>query len=309
MIVYRGLTELPPDFAAGAVAIGNFDGVHRGHARIIDRLTERAAQFSGPAVVFTFEPHPVRLLRPAAAPPPLTWLDRKVQLLSSVGVDIVVAYPTDKALLALTPEAYYQEIICHRLKAKAIVEGPNFFFGKDRAGNVDTLAELCRQHGQNLDIVEPLRLEDDYISSSRVRAAIAMGDVRQANAMLTQPYRVRGMVTHGAGRGATIGFPTANVSAIDTLLPGAGVYAGRGYANGQHWPAAINIGPSPTFREGEFKVEAHLIGFEGDLYGAAMEIDLIDRLRDICTFESPEQLVAQLRKDVERAGEVVRSIV
>lgn len=306
MIIYQGLTDLPSDFFAGAVTIGNFDGVHHGHARIMRRVVARAQQFNGPSVVFTFEPHPVRLLRPEAAPPPLTWVNRKVQLLKDLNVDVVIAYPTDHALLALSPAAYFQQIVCDRLRAKAIVEGPNFFFGKDRAGDIQRLAQLCEEHGQSLDIVEPLKLGDDFVSSSRVRRAIAAGDMDAANAMLTRPYRIRGMVMHGAGRGAKIGFPTANVSAIDTLLPAPGVYAGLCHRDGRDWPAAINVGPNPTFGEDKLKIEAHLIDFAGNLYGMPLEVDLLSRLRDIQPFESVDQLANQLAKDVDKTRQIAQ---
>ena len=299
MKLYYGLQELPPDFSAGAVTIGNFDGVHRGHARIIECLRRRASQFQGPAVVFTFEPHPVRLLRPKTAPPPLTWVDRKAELLAKQHVDAVIAYPTDLQLLSLRPDEYFDQIVCQELRARAVVEGPNFFFGKNREGDIRRLASLCKDRGLTLDIVEPLKIGDDYISSSRVRAAIAQGDVDAANAMLTEPYRIRGMVTHGAGRGATISFPTANVSAVDTLLPGPGVYGGRAYVEGRPWLAAINLGGNPTFGEDRLKVEVHLIGFHSSLYGKPLEVDFLTRLRDIHAFDSVEALKRQLTCDIQ----------
>src|SRR5688572_24498395 len=144
MKLLRNLADLPAELRGGAVAIGNFDGVHKGHARIAEWLIFKAREVGGPALVFTFDPHPVRLLRPQAAPPPLTWTDRKAELLAELGVDSLIAYPTDEALLALTPEEFFQQIVRERLAAKAMVEGPNFFFGKGRAGNIETLERLCR---------------------------------------------------------------------------------------------------------------------------------------------------------------------
>jgi riboflavin kinase/FMN adenylyltransferase len=286
----------------GALTIGNFDGVHRGHAHILRQLIHQAQYHCQPAVVFTFDPHPVRLLRPEAAPPPLTWLDRKVTLLSELGVDAVIAYPTDQALLRLRPEEYFHTIIHGRLRTRTVVEGPNFCFGKDRAGDIDTLARLCRQAGIALNIVEPVRCGADYISSSRIRKAIAAGDVDHANQMLTRPYRIRGMVTHGAGRGDSLGFPTANLEAVDTLLPGPGVYAGKAHIDQRDWPAAVNVGPNPTFQEAARKVEVHVIGFRGNLYGQPLEVDFVRRLREIQRFGSVEELQAQLRRDVELAA-------
>jgi riboflavin kinase/FMN adenylyltransferase len=309
MKLIRNLDDLPAEFRACAVSIGNFDGVHRGHARIVERLVSRARRIGGRSVAFTFDPHPVRILRPHAAPPPLTWTDRKAQLLAELGVECVVAYPTDEALLALSPEEFFDEIVRRQLDARAVVEGPNFYFGHDRAGDIARLKSLCRKSRIALDVVEPLVVDEQIVSSSRIRSLIAEGDVEQARRMLTQPYRIRGMVTHGAARGAKLGFPTANIEAVDTLLPAAGVYAGRAYLDQSALAAAINIGPNPTFGDTALKVEAHLIDFEGSLYGRPLEVDFLARLRDIQPFASPEVLIDQLHADVARCREFFASAV
>jgi riboflavin kinase/FMN adenylyltransferase len=301
----RNLDDLPPQLRGGAVTIGNFDGVHRGHARIVERLIAKARELDGPALVFTFDPHPVRLLRPEAAPPPLTWTDRKAQLLSELGVDSMIAYPTDEALLALSPDQFFNRIVRQQLSARAMVEGPNFFFGRNREGNIDVLGRLCQDAGVSLDVVEPLVMGDEYVSSSRVRKLIQQGHVAEARELLTHPYRIRGMVTHGDARGAKIGFPTANVDAIDTLLPAEGVYAGRAFTGGSMWLAAINLGPNPTFGEHALKVEVHLIDFDGSLYGQPLEVDFLARIRDIRPFPSVDELKRQLTRDVATARETV----
>ena len=299
MQLLRSLDDLPYSLRGGAVSIGNFDGVHLGHARIIERLREMAKSLGGPSIVFTFDPHPVRLLRPDKAPPPLTWTDRKAELLAELGVDAVIAFPTDERLLALTAEEFFTQIVRESLSATGMVEGPNFFFGKNRAGNITLLAQLCTATGMQLTIVEPLKAGEDYVSSSRIRTLIAGGDVGQARELLTQPYRIRGMVIHGAARGSKIGYPTANIDAIDTLVPAHGVYAGRAYVGLERRPAAINIGPAPTFGEDAVKVEAHLIGFHGSLYGQPIEVDFLTRLRGVQTFGSVDALQAQLAVDVQ----------
>lgn len=304
MRLLRSLDSLSADLRHGAVTIGNFDGVHRGHARLVERLLVKAREVSGPAIVFTFDPHPVRLLRPESTPPPLTWTDRKAQLLDELGVTAVITYPTDEALLALTPDAFFERIVGDRLAVKAMVEGPNFFFGHNRAGNIDTLAALCRQAGISLEIVPPVRVGSEFVSSSRVRACVAAGDVDLARQLLTRPYRIRGMVTHGAARGAKIGFPTANIEAIDTLLPAQGVYAARAFVPAGNWPAAVNIGPNPTFGEQAFKIEAHLIGFNGSLYGQPLELEFLSRLRSIQPFDSVQALKSQLARDITAAQRI-----
>jgi len=307
MRLLRSLDNLPADLRRGAVTIGNFDGVHRGHARIVERLLAKARDVAGPAIVFTFDPHPVRLLRPAAAPPPLTWTDRKAQLLDELGVTAVIAYPTDEAMLTLSPGDFFQRFVRDELQARAMVEGPNFFFGRGRAGDIEVLGNLCSAADIALEIVPPLEVGGQYVSSSRVREAIAAGDVDLARELLTRPYRIRGMVTHGAGRGAKIGFPTANVAAVDTLLPGQGVYAARAIIPTGTWPAAVNVGPNPTFGESAVKVEVHLFDFTGSLYGQPLEVDFLARLRSIQPFPSVEALKAQLSRDVAAARQIGES--
>lgn len=301
MQLYRDLDSLSTEIRSGALTIGNFDGVHLGHAKIAQQVRQRADEVGGPAVVFTFDPHPVRLLRPELAPPPLTWTRRKVELLGQLGIDAVIAYPTTPELLQLTPDEFFQQIIVQKMAAKAMVEGPNFNFGKDRAGDVKTLEALCQTNGIMLDIVEPLTRpgETEYVSSSRIRKLIAQGNVQLACEMLTQPYRIRGMVTHGAGRGAQLGFATANLEAVDTLVPEMGVYAGMSYRGDDVYAAAINIGPNPTFGEKARKIEIHLIGFQGSLYGEPLEVSFLSRLREVTTFPDAEALKRQLDQDIQ----------
>jgi riboflavin kinase/FMN adenylyltransferase len=296
--VIRHLDDLPDAARGGAVAIGNFDGVHLGHRRIVLRLLERAVRLGGPAVVFTFDPHPVRLLRPKECPPPLTWTERKAELLAGLGVNWIVAYPTDEALLALSAHAFFSRIVVDALAAKALIEGPNFYFGHNREGNVALLAQLAAEAGMTLDVVEPVDVDGAIVSSSRVRKLVATGDVAAAAELLGAPYRIRGMVTHGAGRGARLGFPTANLEAVDTLLPAAGVYAGRAWLEGLGWPAAINLGPNPTFGEQAAKVEVHLVDRDQTLYGQPLVVEFLARLRDVAKFASQTELVGQLRRDV-----------
>ncbi len=307
MHILRDIDDLPDDARFGAVAVGNFDGVHRGHARIVDRLVAMARDVAGPAVVFTFDPHPVRILRPRDCPPPLTWTERKARLLGELGIDWIVVYPTDRQLLSLTPQQFFQRLIVERLGARAMVEGPNFCFGRNREGTIDELRALTAVADVRLDVVPPLIIEERHVSSSRIRSLLADGRAEDACRMLTAPYRIRGMVTHGAGRGAKIGFPTANIDAVDTLLPGDGVYGGLAYASGGCWPAAINIGPNPTFGQDVRKVEAHLVGATMQLYGQVLEVDFLSRLRDIHPFASVDALRGQLALDVERARRIAEA--
>jgi riboflavin kinase/FMN adenylyltransferase len=299
----------------GHLSIGNFDGVHRGHQRMLARLAERARADNAPAVAFTFEPHPIAVLAPDRAPPRLTTPARKAELIAQCGVDWLVVCHTDRALLELSAEAFFQQVIRDRFQARGLVEGPSFGFGKGRAGNVETLARLCAAAGLALEIVPAERrptapgdgtgAEGSVISSSAIRQAITDGHLAEACVMLGHPYRLSGVVERGAERGRTLGFPTANLGQIETLLPGAGVYAGRAQVGGECFPAAIHVGDNPTFGDGTVKVEAHLLDFEGDLYGIPLEVDLFDRVRATMRFVSPEELIRQVRVDLTQIRERV----
>ncbi len=283
--------------------MGNFDGVHLGHVRIIERLVAAARRVSGPAVAFTFDPHPAQLLRPDRCPSPLTWIERRAALLGELGVDAVIAYPTDDALLRLTARQFFDTILRDRLGVRAIVEGPNFRFGHDRQGTIETLRQLAAETGVAMEVVDAVFADGEAISSSRVRGLVAAGEVAVARRLLTRPYRLRGIVARGAGRGAQLGFPTANLAAITTVLPAHGVYGGAAHVAAERWPAAINIGPNPTFGETGTKVEIHLIGFSGSIYGEMVEVEFLDRLRDVRKFAGIGELRTQLNQDVRAAAE------
>lgn len=298
MHIQRGF-QYPDQYRGGWVTIGNFDGVHRGHQSMLSTLVSRARQAGAAAVVMTFDPHPISLLRPQQTPPALSLLDHKLELFENYGIDTTVVYPTDHPLLRLTPEEFFQDIVAGKLNALGLVEGPNFFFGRNRAGSVQTLRTLCEASGRSLEIVPAVVVNGRMISSSEVRSRIAAGQIAEAVAMLGHPYRVRGTVGKGAERGRTIGFPTANLSGITTLLPPDGVYAGVCVVGGETCPVAINLGPNPTFGEAGRKFEAHLVGFTGDLYGQTLDVDLLARVRDVVRFESSDALKQQLKQDLE----------
>ena len=291
----------PPECRKGAVTIGNFDGVHRGHASLLDETRRQAQQLGGPAVVVTFDPHPLQLLRPERFLPVLTTPEEKARLLQALGADHVIILRTTFDLLRLDPAEFFRAVVQERLAARAVVEGEDFCFGRNRTGNIQTLTELCTADGVRLAVVPPLRLDGVVVSSSRVRAALDAGTVGEAARLLGRPYRLQGRVAAGQKRGRTLGFPTANLEPLETLAPGNGVYAVRVPHAGRDWPGAANIGPNPTFGENARKVEVHLIGFSGDLYGAELAVDFLERLRDTRPFNGAADLREQLRRDVEQA--------
>jgi riboflavin kinase/FMN adenylyltransferase len=304
-IVTLNWEEMPPaPCRGGAVAVGNFDGVHRGHAALLADLRQQARQSSGPAVVLTFDPHPLKLLRPEQFLPVLTLTADRAQLLEAAGADHVVILRTTERLLQLSAVDFFEQVLRQRLDARAVVEGANFAFGHNREGTVEVLRRLCAEAGLTMHVVAPVLVDGVIVSSSRVRAALLRGAVREAAQLLGRPYRLRGVVGTGQRRGATLGFPTANVEQIETVIPADGVYAVRILHSGSTWAGAANLGPNPTFGEQARKVEVHIIGFQGDLYGQPLAVDFLERLRDTRPFRGVDELVQQLRRDVEQARQV-----
>jgi riboflavin kinase/FMN adenylyltransferase len=296
---------LPPSIQRGAVAIGNFDGVHRGHLALLAELRRQAVAVGGPAVAVTFDPHPLKILRPERFQPVLTTIADRAALLQAHGADHVLILRTTPALLGLSAHQFFEGVVRDRLAARAMTEGPNFGFGRNREGDVTRLAELCRLHGMILVVVSPLEWHGAVVSSSRVRTALVQGNVREAADLLNRPFRLHGIVEPGQHRGHTLGFPTANLRQVETLAPGDGVYAVRVEYHDQVWPGAANVGSNPTFGEHARKIEVHLIGFQGELLGQSLAVDFIERLRDTRPFAGVAQLVEQLKLDVERARRLV----
>ncbi len=298
MKLLRNLDDFPDELRGGAVTIGNFDGVHLGHARLIERLSKLADEIGGPAVVFTFDPHPAWILRPDAAPQPLIWNELKAEILAQLGADAVLIYPPDRAFLELDPGQFFQRIILGKLAAKAMLEGPNFFFGRNRAGTLDVLMNFCAGSRMRLEVADPIDVDGQVVSSSKIRALIIQGHMPEARQMLGRPYRIRGLVIRGAGRGARLGFPTANLAGVDTLLPPDGIYAGRAWVDQAAFPAAVSIGANPTFDESALKVEAFLLDFQGDIYNRTLQVDFFTRLRETKRFDSVTALIEQMASDV-----------
>jgi len=297
----------PPEFRGGVVTVGNFDAVHLGHQSLVAAARTLAGRVGGPAVVVTFNPTPHQVLHPDPGPPrpPITTLTDRAELLQKAGADHVIILRTSPALLALSPEAFFEDLLVRQLGARGVVEGHDFRFGRGRAGTNDTLRALCAGAGFAFEEMAQLTYQNEPVSSSRVRAAIVGGELELATELLARPYRIAGTVVAGAKRGRTIGFPTANLDHVPTVLPGNGVYAVRAEVDGRIWPAAANIGPNPTFGEDARKVEVHLIDFSGDLYGKAMSVEFIVRLRETKPFAGVTELTEQLKQDVEHASRVL----
>jgi len=300
--------DIPAHSRGAIISIGNFDGVHEGHKNLITQMkTLGKTIFHSPApiVAITFYPHPLLILKPGINLSFLSTLEQKKKLLQAAGADFVAVLKTDDGLLELQAEEFFEKIIFETFKAQGIVEGPDFHFGKNRTGNIDLLKELCITRNILGTIATPFMVDNEVVSSSRVRKAIQTGDMLQAKKLLGRTYSIEGKVVSGAKRGRTIGFPTANLENIQTLLPMNGVYAALCNIGNKTFATAVNIGPNPTFSELSQKVEAHLLDFEGDLYDHTIEINFLEKIRNVKTFVDKNALVQQLELDIQQTRNLV----
>jgi len=302
MDTFRGHTSLDRRLRHAVVAIGNFDGVHRGHAHIFQQARGLAAGLSGESVVLTFDPHPAKVLAPAYAPPLITPLARKLELIAAEGIDVTVVEPFDRAFAGQSAEEFVRRVLADGLAARQVVVGYDFTFGAKRSGNVQLLAELGSTLGFGVTVVPPVSVDGIVCSSTKVREFVLEGRVDGATLVLGRAPEVEGEVVHGDGRGRSIGVPTANLRSETELMPKNGVYAGwaERLSDGRRWPAAINVGTNPTFVEGQStRVEAHLLDCDEDLYGQRLRVAFVARLRDEERFPSREALVAQIKSDID----------
>lgn len=286
---------------APVVTIGNFDGVHLGHQSILAALRQRADALHGTAVVVTFDPHPQKVLHPDAAPLLIATPAQKERWLAAAGVDHLLIVPFTAALAALEPADFVDQVLLADLDVRAVHVGRNFRFGRGRSGDVATLEDLGRRRGFHAEAVPGVRLQGARISSSRVREALGRGDVELAARLLGREEEIEGVVVAGDGRGRTLGVPTANLRADNELVPRAGVYATRLVLDGRALPAVTNIGTRPTFPGAGAATETHVLDFDGDLVGRSVALRFRARLRDERRFDTPADLVRQIRDDVAAA--------
>jgi riboflavin kinase/FMN adenylyltransferase len=302
-----GLTAYAPPPGGIVLTIGNFDGMHLGHRRLIDTALAEARKLGAPVVAMTFEPHPSAILAPQRAPARLTTLHERLELLAAAGVETTIVLHTDRDLLSIAADDFLN-LLARTCRPRVMVEGPTFNFGRGRAGSIVTLQEHAARLGYKPIIVDELYGRElggnPPINSSAIRDAISDGRVADAAAMLGRPYRIVGVVGAGDGRGAGLGFPTANIEAIPHLLPAHAVYAAAAQLDdGTIRPAAVNIGPQPTFDQMTARVEAFVLEFDGPLRCRPLGLHLLSRLRGQEKFAGIDALVAQLNADVRRVRE------
>jgi len=292
-----------PDDRGTVATVGTFDGVHLGHWSVLDEINRRAAATGRRSVLVTFDPHPLRIVRPEHAPLLLTTPVEKKEILAESGLDYAIFLPFTKALSRYEPRRFVEEILIARLGVEELVIGYDHGFGRDRSGDPGTLTAIGAEIGFAVDVVPPVQAQGAAVSSSRIRTAIGAGDMEQARACLGRPYSVRGVVVRGEGRGRGLGFATANlrVAERDKLVPPQGIYAVRAILRSGSYRGALHLGPRPTFKGSPPTIELHVLDFDADIYGEEVRVDFMQYLREIRPFATVEELVAQMREDVEAA--------
>src|SRR6478752_8348904 len=288
----------PPTWRSPVLALGNFDGLHRGHVKIIERIQRGAIERGGTSVVLTFDPHPPRILRPDKAPALLMTKAQKLDALARAGVQGAAVVRFTREMSQWEPEVFVRNVLVEWLRVAEVWVGADFLFGRDRSGNFTLLRSLGVQYGFRAEKIDPIRYKDFVVSSTRIRRLVAEGRVDEAGALLGHQYFIDGTVIHGDHRGRTIGFPTANLCTQNELLPPHGVYATTARVGAIVYPSVANIGTRPTVdSSGRTTIEAHVFNFDRDIYGATVRLGFVQRLRDERTFETLDALKTQIAAD------------
>lgn len=306
MVVVKGIESLDFPIIHPVITVGNFDGVHLAHQKIIQLALEKAKARNGVCVAYTFRPHPKVALKPGLQLSLLSTYDEKLELLESLGVDVAIEEPFSREFSTIEPEQFFTDVLLRQLSAEAIVVGYDFAFGKERHGHLDVLAKFCEKAGVELTVVSPQRLEGEVVSSSKVRQYLLAGNIEFANRLLGRNFFYRGVVIRGDARGRKIGFPTANLRIENKLTLPLGVYATWAIHEGKKFPSVTNVGIRPTFQadehhENQVLVETHILDRTIDLYGTTLEVQFVSKLREEKKFSSIQDLKDQITRDVQNA--------
>ena len=292
----------PPRWHQPVLALGNFDGIHRGHMKIIERVRRVAAERGGTSLVLTFDPHPPRVVRPDKAPPLLMTLDQKIEALGKAGIQGVAVVTFTHQLSRWEPETFVKTVLVDWLRVAEVWVGADFLFGRDRSGNFSLLRALGGQYGYRAEKIDPVRYKEFVVSSTRIRRLVTEGRVDEAGALLGHHFYIDGIVVQGAGRGRDLGVPTANISTHNELVPPHGVYATTAMVDGVVYPSVTNVGLRPTFESTPHTtIETHILDLARDLYDQSVRIGFVQRLRDERRFPDVDALKAQIDADVRRA--------
>ncbi len=306
MRIIRSLKNFHEHFVNPVLTLGNFDGVHLGHQAIFKKVVLRAREIGGTSIAFTFEPHPLKVIAPERSPRLLNTFHGKMKLLEASGIEIVICAHFTRVFADQNPEDFAREVLHETLGVRDVYVGYDYAFGKGREGSIESLIKMGGTYGFNVGVIEAIRVNDVVVSSSVIRDYLSSGAVGEASALLGRYYSIEGEVVHGARRGKSLGFPTANLKTANELIPGIGVYAVRVLVDTRSYRGVASIGIRPTFDSGPVSIEVYLLDFQGDLYGKQMEVAFIKRLRGEEKFPDPEALVRQIRKDVQDAELILR---
>lgn len=308
MQIFHKIDEIPTDFGPTIVSVGNFDGVHRAHTRVLTEIVSRSRQRRAKSVAVTFEPHPMRILRPDSGLKLLTPMPEKVRLLEQTGVDAVLLLPFARDLSLMGPNDFVKQILCDRLKAVEVHEGYNFHFGHKAAGNIELLKQLGLEFGFEVIVYPELRLRGESVSSTRIRELLRQGNVSRARTLLGRTFAIRSTPGRGRGYGAKYTVPTINLSRYEELVPRDGVYITRTRVGEECFDSVSNVGNRPTFGSDSFAIETHLLNFHPLELTAetGVELAFLARIRDEIKFESIEALRGQIGKDVNKTTEYFR---
>jgi riboflavin kinase/FMN adenylyltransferase len=297
---------VPETLRRSVVALGNFDGFHLGHQAVVNRAIQRAFHERRPAIVATFDPHPVKFFKPDVPPFRLTSLDQREVLFAHAGADAMLVFEFNRELASTDAEAFVADVLAQRIGAAGVITGDDFTFGKGRTGDVALLKTLGEQHGVGAEAVPQVLLDGERISSGRIREALVAGDTSTATHMLSRPYAIAGVVQRGDARGRELGYPTANMELGDYQRPKYGIYAVRvTLDDGSERPGVASLGVRPTFEPPEELLEAHVFGFDGDLYGRTIEVALHAYIREERRFDSVDALTAAMREDEAAARKLL----
>ncbi len=306
MIIARNIEDIADVIAGSCVTIGNFDGVHKGHQKLIQLACSRAKAQGLVSVVVTFDPHPLRVLRDDRKPPFITLIEQKLELISQHGPQVCLLLEFNMDMAKLAPEDFVKKFLLAGLNMKEMIIGYDYHLGKGRAGNFETLTELGKQNGFTVDRLDPVSIDDAVVSSTRIRDLVQAGKVWAVRPLLGRFYQVKGEVVHGMNRGGRLlGFPTANLKLVDELFPKTGVYAIWVEVDGEVHKGVANIGKNPTFGNDALSVEAHILDYKGDLYGRDIRIHFVQRIRDEKKFSGIDELKERIGKDIELGRQIL----
>ena len=293
-------------FKNPVLTLGNFDGVHLGHQRIFRQVRQKAQEIGGESIAYTFCPHPVQLLKPELEPFLLLPVDERLRLIGELGIDVTICARFTPEFASLRAEEFVRDILHRQIGVREVYVGQNTTFGRGREGSVSLLKVFGKRYGFTVEAVEPVEVMGALISSSRVRKLIRQGDMREAADLLGRRHLLIGEVIHGFGRGSKkLGFPTANLKVDNVIVPKPGIYAVWAVYKGETFPGVANLGWNPTFHDQKFSIEIHILNFDKDIYGEPLRVEFVERLRDEVTFRGPEELIAQIKKDIEESKRIL----